>query len=443
MIIKSEKELQLLRQIQNPFLYPVLADNRLHDKANNIIAFVIIDIDTKDWYVVGNGHPDCSYRTTNIACLNQSFIWTYNKFAFKYAKLDNDSYYDIVANHYLKTNQTTYEEHNTLSNFYINKFPECFKVNEIIPIQKHVQFAWEVLKTYLCDKQEGLEFYNHTVLTVLHAVEYNGLKINAKKFEEVFGKTTSKIGDYAYTKYNPYTTTGRPSNRFGSINYAALTKDDDSRSCFESRNSDGLLLEIDFESYHPRLLASIVGYDFEAVNVYEHLAHQYFNTNTPTKEQIKESKELTFRQLYGGVQAQYRHTPFFAKVNEFANNLYRSYKENGFIASPISGRKLCGCFSGLDVVSKNIILNYFIQMYETEFNMMMLRDIFKQLSSKNLPVLYTYDSILFDTQEPHKVIQAVLSVVDESKFPFKIKTGYNYKELFFADKETYLLEKST
>ena len=38
-----------------------------------------------------------------------------------------------------------------------------------------------------------------------------------------------------YTQYNPYTSTGRPSNRYNGINYAALNKEDGTRDRFVSR----------------------------------------------------------------------------------------------------------------------------------------------------------------------------------------------------------------
>ena len=35
-----------------------------------------------------------------------------------------------------------------------------------------------------------------------------------------------------YTEYNLYTSTGRPSNKFGGVNFAALNKEDGSRNSF-------------------------------------------------------------------------------------------------------------------------------------------------------------------------------------------------------------------
>ena len=47
-----------------------------------------------------------------------------------------------------------------------------------------------------------------------------------------------------YSEYNPYTTTGRPSNRFGGTNFAALNKTDGSREKYISRFDGGMLVII-------------------------------------------------------------------------------------------------------------------------------------------------------------------------------------------------------
>ena len=66
----------------------------------------------------------------------------------------------------------------------------------------------------------------------LYQIERNGLK------------TYEKI---VYSEYNPYTSTGRPSNRFGGMNFAALNKSDGSREQFISRFNNGVLVEMDFD----------------------------------------------------------------------------------------------------------------------------------------------------------------------------------------------------
>ncbi len=76
------------------------------------------------------------------------------------------------------------------------------------------------------------------------------------------------------------------------------------------------------------------------------------------------------------------------------------------------------------------VLNYFIQLHETEQNTSILSQLFDELPEDILPVLYTYDSILFDVPagKEQKLLDVVESIIP-SKFPIKIKTGDNYRHI--------------
>ena len=62
-----------------------------------------------------------------------------------------------------------------------------------------------------------------------------------------------------------------------------------------------ILFEFDYEAYHPRILAKFIEYEFGKESVHEYLGKMYFKTDNLTEEQYQQSKELTFKQLYGGV----------------------------------------------------------------------------------------------------------------------------------------------
>ena len=92
-----------------------------------------------------------------------------------------------------------------------------------------------------------------------------------------------------FSEYNPYTSTGRPSNRFGGINFAALNKSDGSRAKFISRfGSKGKLVEFDYDAYHLRLIADKVGYKFSDASVHQHFADLFDIT-------YQEAKVLSFQ----------------------------------------------------------------------------------------------------------------------------------------------------
>ncbi len=80
------------------------------------------------------------------------------------------------------------------------------------------------------------------------------------------------------------------------------------------------LMEMDFDSFHVRLLGELVGFDFGKGNIHEFLGKQYFNTTELTKEQYKQSKETTFKTLYTEKKLEeYQHIEFFRLVKEYKN----------------------------------------------------------------------------------------------------------------------------
>jgi hypothetical protein len=144
-----------------------------------------------------------------------------------------------------------------------------------------------------------------------------------------------------------------------------------------------------------------------------------------------QAKEATFRQIYGGISKQYMHVPFFKAVNDLAYQLWNYAQEHGYIESPISGRRLI--LANYQDITLYTLFNYFIQMYETEFNTLMLEPILLSLIGRQTkPVLYTYDSILFDvpaSEMDHLIQEVIPKAIDLQKFPIKIKTGSDYGNL--------------
>lgn len=419
MIVDNIQQLSDLKG-KSVFLYPIYKDGRLHKHNNPIIGFVVIDTSSGESYTISNNHPDGIFHTSDLSFLKDCVVYCYDIIAFKYQGYDTSNYIDVKMQYYLYTNQGYDMETPSIISFYTRQYQNCYRIGELVPLYKHEEIAKSVFAdSFVEQEQPGLSFYQTELIDVFYTMERNGLRINPDLFEKRFGQTTSREGEYCYTEYNFYTTTGRPSNRFGGINFAALNKEDGTRECFISNR--GTLVEIDFNAYHPRLIASIVGYDFGNDNVYEHLA-QYYN------ESPEKAKELTFRQLYGGIQKQYMHIPFFKMTHNLAQDLWRQANEVGYIESPVSGRRLH--LSNHTDMNPNVLFNYFVQMYETENNVILLHSLFKILDPRIVPVLYTYDSILFDTpEELCESLQKALHEVIPTLFPFKVKVGKNYKDL--------------
>ena len=323
---------------------------------------------------------------------------------------------DLNLNYYMNKNEPLYIEDITTAahRFFYSKFYNQDNINTIIPIMKHLESCHKLTKLFK-EKNEVLSdcvnlSYNNKVLENLQYIESNGLQtLNGK----------------VYSEYNPYTSTGRPSNRFGGINFAALNKKDGSRKPFVSRFEDGVLVEMDYDGYHLRLIADKVGYEFPEGSVYEYMAKFYSCS-------YKESKQKSFQYLYGGIPMDVvQLNPFFSKVYDFIEHFWKVYKEKDFINSNIYNKKIYK--KNLSDMNKNKLFNYFIQLMETENNMKMLTSLIPQLDGyESKLILYSYDSFLFDfnIDDGLDYLKKVKSVIEQNgKYPVKVGWGNSYHDM--------------
>ena len=83
-------------------------------------------------------------------------------------------------------------------------------------------------------------------------------------------------------------------------------------------------------------------------------------------------------------------------------------------------------------VNKNKLLNYYIQSYETERNLGVIKEVQDYLQEKNTKmILYTYDSFLFDfdMNEGLNTIKDLKNIVESKRFPTRIGAGTDYDSL--------------
>lgn len=440
MVIDNKQQLLEL-QDKVLFITPIPEDDRIHSTQNKIIALAIKEGHLGPSYIVGVDHPEAIYNmsldllgefTNLLFCTDVHLLRNHEFELGSYPVL-----MDLDMIHYLRTRQKLEKESSKMVTRYNQNIPGCKKTNSLISLLKLQERIDNICNQFTdINIPSGYDFYANKVRGVFNWIESSGLHVSREKYKERFGRTFSRVGDRCYTQYNYYTTTGRPSNRFGGVNYAALPKDK-TRECFVSRYGDeGCLVELDFNSYHPRIIAALIDYDFGKDNVYEHLAKHYHNTDTPTQDQISKAKEDTFRQLYGGIRKEYLHIPFFAKTDAFVKELYSQKELDMYIESPISYRRLE--WKNYMKVPPYTFFNYYIQMIETEMNVEMLQTMsehFVQSGIKGEPILYTYDSVLFDVHKDHKnllMYEIIPSTIDLYKFPVKMKSGNNYANLDFC-----------
>ena len=288
-------------------------------------------------------------------------------------------------------------------------------INRIVPIVKHYETCeknYNNLKLHFDERVN--EFYNNRVPLVFNAIERSGIQVAPELFKQHFDKDW---GDKVYTQYNYRTTTTRPSNRFGGINFAALNKENGCREAFIPRNNK--FVEIDISAYHPTLAAQLIGYKFDTADIHASFAKMY-------NVDYKKAKELTFKQLYGGVFKQYRDLEFFQKIQQYIDKLWDKFNNLGFIECPISEYKFEK--EKLDNMNPQKLFNYLLQNLETSKNVCILWDIIKLLkNAKTKLVLYTYDAFLLDYDEnEEELLIRIEKVFKRHQLNIKVSDGDNY-----------------
>jgi len=270
--------------------------------------------------------------------------------------------------------------------------------------------------------------YERFMLDNCHAIETNGIRTDDDIVKTHFNQISNK--GFLYSEYNPYTSTGRPSNKFGGINYAALKKEDGSRSMIMSRFNRGMLLECDFDAFHVRLIAELIDYTLPDESVHSYFGKQYFGKEALTDEEYEQSKQMTFHLLYGGIDSEFEKIPFFGKTKRYIADLWRQFRKDGFILTPLFKRPITRDMITDPNAGK--LFNYLLQSYETEHNMHVINDINTLLTGYNSKlILYTYDSFLidFDLMDGKDLIADIKKTISKGNYPVKIKAGVNYHKM--------------
>lgn len=344
----------------------------------------------------------------------------------------------VLGNRYIQSNGLDYEwvyleEYG--KPFVINEFAESLykgyrndytEMNDCIPMMKW----YELLQTIpdIQNRQSWYRVYSDSIKT-LGRLEGAGVKVEEEKFIDSFSFSQDYIyNGLVFTKYNPYTTTGRPSNRHLNVNWSALNKSDGTRSMMVSRWDGGTLLQFDYESYHIRLIAKLIGYDFpKGVTAHQHLADLY-GTDYET------AKKITFTYLYGGLDDNARQIPFFQKVEGYIRGVYQKFVISGRLTTPLYKREIH--FSKIEGATEQKVFNYMLQALETEVNYMKIEKVLDWISDKKSKmILYTYDAFVFDVHpsERGEILDSIRVIMEEGGFPVKAEEGTNYDSLVVID----------
>lgn len=314
-----------------------------------------------------------------------------------------------------------------ISRYYTADYSHIANKNCFVPLVKWLEYSTELYAVYSGLDWDTIDQADMTAYTrflaALRAIESNGLAVDPLRFARHFDAPTYP-GNLVYTRYNPYTATGRPSNAYHHVNYAALPKEDHSRRAFVSRFKGGQLVEFDFRSYHVHLVADLVGYKFDTDDVHTYLGQHYYKTATLTEEQYEQGKARTFKALYSSDRPSH---PFFDRIEDLASVLYQEHQAKGYVTSPIFRRRIA-----VPQPNANKVFNYFVQAYETEKNSGLLSSVLFLLHGHSTKlVLYTYDAILIDLdpREQSEILPALIEEVSKQEVPFSVKIGPTYGDL--------------
>ena len=401
--------------IDKVYVHPIWESVSVHPHNDGLSLLYIYDIEGDRELVINLNNID--NHTTTLEKFNFDFNECYvydNKSLLNHLSLDNSVDASLIK--YLQSNSQLKSTPTPTHTFYERRFSSFKGVNNLIPISKHIETIRDIRNEFLSYYDLGwdsdcVKKFENFYIKSLHLVEQNGIN------------TTNGM---EWTQYHPFTTTSRPSNNFGGVNYAALNKDDGSRDRFISRFEGGKLVQFDYDAYHPRIIGKMVDEPIPMdVSGHQTLADMY---GVP----YNESKAITFRQLYGGVQSEYLHIPLFSKVSHKIDKMWMEFNRRGYVTTPL-GRKLSK--SNLKDMNANKLFNYMLQATETELNMRILSKVMDFLKDKKSKmVLYTYDSYLLDIHsDDFNSLQNLKILIEGNGFPTKIEIGDRYSEMESID----------
>lgn len=392
---------------------------------NNDISFIVIKIE-EEVYVIGIDHVD-------LMCFNKEDIHdlitapqpkkVFHKKRVIHSLNLNGHIQDIETHHYLKRGKPLlldekfegYKSYMFSRNIYDD-------LASSLPIMKLVDTITEIIKEYedISEDLEGYDWFNDKFIPTLAKIESRGLSADTKTFKEILnGKAKHIHNGKVYTEYNPFTSTGRPSNRHGGVNYAALNKKDGSRGVFQSK--ENMYVQLDFDAYHPRIIGNMIEYDLPMKSVHEWLAERY-------DVSYEESKGITFRQIYGGIENQYKDIEFLGEIDKFIQSHWEVVLEDGYVSTYYRRIYL----DWIDNVNPLKAFNYLLQAIETERNIDRLYEILKLIDGTDVHViLYIYDAILFETPKDvdKELMKQIKRILTKGGFPVSYSYGTTFQDL--------------
>lgn len=424
-------------------LHIIPVEEDIHPVINPPSILFIRNISTRKTYYFAFNHPD-SVPTVTHSWFVQQFLlnskkkWVLDKKTFS-QMINLPNVYDVnLLYHIENVDIFDISSYDTPAHYLVRKNSLGHpKVNLSIPLMKHKEMfddladdIQDVIEKYEID--DGFVNFNNFVIGPLGELETQGIYVDREMFKHKFNLDPGHSG-IVYSQYNVYTSTGRPSNRFGGVNYAALNRIDGARKCFKSRyGKDGRMVLIDYTTFHPRIICYLTKYNIPIeTDIYEYLARLYFHKKEVDEIDVKNSKQLTFRQFFGGVEDKYIHIKYLANLKFFVDEQWKIFQKNGYVLTPLFKRKI----TNKHILSPDPpkVFNYILQAMEGEISIPKIKTVINYLMDKKTKaVIYTYDAVLYDfhKDDGYDTLDEIRRIMSyDGMFPTKTYIGETYHDM--------------
>jgi hypothetical protein len=435
-IIETPEQIQLLKNLgrKGGYVEVISTNDNYHPLLTTTVAVYLRPLDHPEGYII----PICHDEGLNVSkdCVydilkHYTTLFTFNKkelmYHFVLPAVTDISLLYAMTNY----NRLELPRLNSTCTWYYSRFAHFKDINVIIPLAKlfeRCEDNYEALKGILQYAiPNGFDFYNKTATSVFFMIERAGLRVTYQSFIELFkpNNPVYNIEDnIAYTSYNLYNNTSRPTNTFNSVNFAAIPKAPEFRKAIIPQND--VFVEMDFDGYHLRLLCEQIGYELTEESAHVQLARLYFGKDEIAEEEYAKAKQINFHAIYGKIPQEYAFLEVFDKIEKYIAKLWKQFNEQGYVEDPISGKRFT---RDLPEMHPQKLMNYMMQSLETSRNILILKDVLMFLHNKKSKLaLYTYDAIVFDfdKSDGKETLEQLETIMNQGgKYPIKFKYSNN------------------
>lgn len=414
-------------------LVPVYSDHQLHPAENTLcVVFVhFFDEEETQSFAINFSHAEMLKRyDASVLNMfqNNTKCYVHDKKSFLH-HYPHDNLIDAGILKYYAIGTGLTDELNSAVQVMQRRFHSMKNLNRIVSLLKLLEWSQDLLHDALRYIQDlpACTVYDQEASRLFQQIESNGIAV--AEHSELATKYLVPISNrMVYSQYNFFTLTSRPSNRFAGINFAALNKETEMRNSIVSRFDRGVLLQIDYESYHLRLLTDKVNYQIPGnSSIYDYLGQQYFGKSELTAEEYAQAKEITFQIIYGNRLSEFTAIELFQKINSLVNSSWLLFLRDKQIRTWYFDRAMKQ--EHFTDMNRNKLLNYLCQSAETERNCIIMNRFLNKLHNyKSKLILYTYDSFLIDVhpEEFAAVVELCRTDIGSDKYPIKAEIGLNF-----------------